>query len=231
MSFEQNRSTDYSLEGNIGSGKSTFILILDEYSNQTNNKMVNIHNTRVVEEPVNIWQDMNGSNVLESFYKDPKRYSFTFQMTTFVTRTELLEKALNYGDSFVIAERSVLTDKNVFSKNCYESGLMNEMEYSVYQEMFNYLNKKTQMKPKGVIYIRTDPNECLRRINERNRGEESKISIEYLTNLHEKHENWLLNQKQFPVLILDGNQNFKQDNDIKTQFLDKVNDFISINDC
>lgn len=231
MSFEQNLSTYYSLEGNIGSGKSTFIRILDEYSKEINNKMVNIHNTRVVEEPVNMWQDMNGSNVLESFYKDPKRYSFTFQMATFVTRTELLEKALNYGDSFVIAERSVLTDKNVFSKNCYESDLMNEMEYSVYQEMFNYLNKKTKMKPKGVIYIRTNPDECLRRINERNRGEESKISIEYLTNLHEKHENWLLNQKQFPVLILDGNLNFKVDNEIKTQFLDKVNDFISINDC
>ena len=231
MSDSSKISTYYSLEGNIGSGKSTFINILDINTQDIESALPNINNTRVIEEPVDMWQNMNGSNVLESFYNDPQRYSFTFQMATFVTRTKLLENAINYKDSFVIAERSVLTDKNVFSKNCYESGLMNKMEYDVYLEMFNYLNSKTNMMPKGIIYIRTDPKECLRRINERSRNEESSISLQYLENLHEKHENWLLNQKRMPVLVLDGNADFKNDKNICSDYLSQINSFISVNDC
>lgn len=220
----------YSIEGNIGSGKSTFIRILNECNHNKNPQLYNINNSKIIEEPVNMWQNMNGSNILESFYNDQKRYSFTFQMATFVTRTELLEKALNYEDSFVIAERSVLTDKNVFSKNCHESGLMNNMEYNVYLEMFRYLNSKTKLKPNGIIYIKTDPEICLNRINERNRDEETEIPIEYLQNLHKRHENWLIHQHKIPVLVLDGNANFKNDENIKNDYLSQINDFISAND-
>ena len=219
----------YSIEGNIGSGKTTFINVLSKAT--VNNRLFpNLNNTRVVEEPVKQWQDMNGSNILDSFYKEPNRYAFTFQMTTFVTRTRELQKALSYEDSFVIAERSVLTDKNVFSKNCYESGLMNDMEYSVYTEMFGYLNSQTNLRPNGIIYIKTPPETCMSRINERNRSEEVSIPLDYLQSLHRCHEDWLLNQKKIPVLVLDGSLDFKNDENVKNEFLMKINDFISEND-
>ena len=77
MSDTSKISTYYSLEGNIGSGKSTFINILDINTQDIESALPNINNTRVIEEPVDMWQNMNGSNVLESFYNED---IVTFQM-------------------------------------------------------------------------------------------------------------------------------------------------------
>ena len=54
----------YALEGNIGAGKSTIMKII---SNQ-------FHDVEFVEEPVKQWQNLNGCNLLDSFYSDPKRW-------------------------------------------------------------------------------------------------------------------------------------------------------------
>ena len=40
----------------------------------------------VVPEPVGEWQDVDGANLLDVFYKDPQRYAYTFQSYVFVTR-------------------------------------------------------------------------------------------------------------------------------------------------
>jgi hypothetical protein len=40
----------------------------------------------------------------------------------------------------------------------------------------------------GIIYLRTKPETCLRRLQKRSREEEKPIEIGYLEELHEKHE-------------------------------------------
>ncbi len=46
-----------------------------------------------------------------------------------------------------------------------------------------------------IFYLRTKPETCYERLNYRGRPEEvSTVSLEYLQNLHELHESWLLNQ-------------------------------------
>jgi energy-coupling factor transporter ATP-binding protein EcfA2 len=58
------------VEGNIGSGKSTFLKFL----NQTLPNTIN-----VFYEPVDQWRNLNGHNLFELMYRDPTRWSFTFQ--------------------------------------------------------------------------------------------------------------------------------------------------------
>lgn len=47
--------------------------------------------------------------------------------------------------------------------------------------------------PDGFIYLRAAPDTCMNRLKGRNRGEETGIQIEYLEDLHQKHDNWLYN--------------------------------------
>ena len=64
------------LEGNVGTGKSTFLRMLEEIGLQ------------VIFEPVNEWSNMknsNGKNLLEEFYGDQTRYAYTFQSVAFRT--------------------------------------------------------------------------------------------------------------------------------------------------
>ena len=48
-----------------------------------------------------------------------------------------------------------------------------------------------------IFYLRTQPETCMKRLNQRGRPEEtSTISIEYLRKLHEFHEQWLIPDNQ-----------------------------------
>jgi hypothetical protein len=76
-----NRIT-FCVEGNIGAGKSTYLDMV-----KMTNDVASIHEMiEVVQEPVDMWQDLSGENLLELFYKDPERYAFTFQQYVLITR-------------------------------------------------------------------------------------------------------------------------------------------------
>nr|CAD7269520.1 unnamed protein product [Timema shepardi] len=57
-----------SVEGNIGCGKSTFIKHFGQFP------QVDSHL-----EPVELWRDVQGQNLLELLYKDIARWNFVFQ--------------------------------------------------------------------------------------------------------------------------------------------------------
>lgn len=44
--------------------------------------------SQVVQEPVARWQDVNGVNMLEKFYADPKGMAYKFQHYVFITRAD-----------------------------------------------------------------------------------------------------------------------------------------------
>lgn len=60
-----------------------------------------------------------------------------------------------------------------------------------------------------LVYLRATPETCLERIKCRNRPEEQSITIDYLRQLHELHENWLIantDKVSTPVLTVDADQ-------------------------
>jgi len=199
------------IEGNIGSGKTTLI-----------NKLKSNNNYEVIEEPVSTWLSIKGDNdknLLGLFYEDPTRYAYLFQTMVFKTRLQSLDHP--QVKPFRFSERSVWTDKYVFGISCIESGKMNNLEKNCYYTWFDWLEEKFNPKPDGIIYVKTSPEKCLERIKHRHRSEEDSIPLDYLKELDDRHNNWILNWDKTPVLVIDN----EEDNQWN-KILDNVQNFI-----
>tara|TARA_Y100000389_G_scaffold101314_1_gene98070 strand:+ start:7888 stop:8544 length:657 start_codon:yes stop_codon:yes gene_type:complete len=185
------------IEGNIGSGKTTFCKYLTEYFKDKD--------ISVALEPLDRWlntKDKDGTNILDLYYKDSAKYSFVFQMTTFITRCQELIKMDN---PVVISERSNFTDKNIFVQLCIDNGWINSIEETVYNEWFDWLIKKNSLEGDLFVYLRTDHTICKERIGKRGRVEEEGIPIELLKSLEEKHDKWLMNYEMKNKIVFDNN--------------------------
>ncbi len=187
-----------SLDGNIGAGKST---LLAEIRNK-------LHDVHIVDEPVGQWtalKNAEGKNLLELFYEDKKRWSYTFQNCAILTRLKNIQDAvenLDYtmkGPQVIITERSVLTDKHVFAEMLYDAGDIDPLEWELYESWFNIFGKKHPVK--AIIYVSTSSNTSKERIQIRNRQGEDRIGIDYLDALDNQHKKWIENTN-IPVLTL-----------------------------
>jgi deoxyadenosine/deoxycytidine kinase len=184
-------------------------------------EMFNKDYVEVIQEPVEEWKnlvDTNNRNILSYFYEEPKRWSLSFQLNAFISRVNKLDNLSK--DKIYIVERSVFSDKNCFATNCYNSGLMNELEWKIYNHWFDWLISKSNAKPDGYIYLQCDPKTCLDRILIRNRNEENNITLDYLEQLNLLHNEWLLKSNN-KTLLLDYNYDFNKNpdrlnNDIKS---------------
>jgi deoxyadenosine/deoxycytidine kinase len=190
-----------SIEGNIGSGKST---VIEYLKTQTKYKLI------FVDEPVNEWlsiKDNNNNNALECFYKDQKKNAFCFQVLAYITRLKKLLDVIKNNQTenlIIVTERSIETDRNVFAKMLYEDNIISSIEWETYNYWFTSF--KDVSKVDKILYIKTDPDKCLERINIRHREEESDIKLNYLVKCHNYHENWI-SSSQTEIITIDGHQN------------------------
>lgn len=81
----------------------------------------------------------------------------------------------------------------VFARAVHEAKWMNEMEISIYDSWFDpVVSTLPGLIPDGFIYLRASPDSCHKRMMLRRRAKEGRVHpIDYLRDLHEKHENWL----------------------------------------
>jgi deoxyadenosine/deoxycytidine kinase len=211
----------YTIEGNIGSGKSTFVEILKLY--YENNK-----NIIFLQEPVNIWEtikDENNKSILEKFYEDQKKYAFSFQMMAYISRVAMLKECIkNNKDKTIICERSVLTDKNVFAKMLYDSGNIEDINYQIYLKWFNEFIEELPIE--GIIYVKAEPEISYERVIKRSRKGEI-IPLTYLKECHNYHEQWL-NRTNIKILSLDANYNKEYNKENYNEWIIRVNNFIKL---
>ncbi len=214
----------YSIEGNIGSGKSTFIEVL-----QKEDKLKNVV---YLEEPVKVWEkikDKNGITILEKFYNNQEKYSFPFQMVAYISRlSELKKKIKENSNKIIFTERSILTDRNVFAKMLYDDKKIEEINYKIYLKWFDEFMSDFNFC--GIIYIQTNPEICNKRIKLRNRKGEENIPMNYSVKCHLYHETWInnlnkLNGNPCEKIYFDGNINFKDA--IPKGWYDELNSLLS----
>jgi len=191
------------VEGNIGSGKTTFLENFNKFG----------EDVEVLVEPVEKWRDARGHNLLQMMYEDPDRWSLMFQ--TYVQLTMVQNHTKITNKSVKLMERSLYSAKYCFVENLLNSGKMPACEYEVLNSWFEFLLSCNQVDlgVDLIVYMRTDPEVALSRMRSRSRGEESLIAEKYIRDLHNLHEDWLVHGKNFlpaPVLVIDANKDLEE---------------------
>jgi deoxyadenosine/deoxycytidine kinase len=218
------------IEANVGAGKSTLLKKIQKYYKRNDNDTHS--NIACIQEPVEEWvnlKDKNNNNILNLYYNNKERWSYTFQMYAFMTRIQSISKE-DYGNRLLFIERSIYTDKNCFALLCKENNQLNELEWNLYNKCFNWLNNSFNVKPDAYIYIKTNPKTCFDRIQKRNRRGESNVELQYVEELHKKHEEWIQKEsKNTNVLVIDGEANFDTGNKNFKKIIKQINEFLKQN--
>jgi len=191
------------VEGNIGSGKTTFLEHFKKFSEQV----------EIVAEPVEKWRNAKGHNLLQMMYENPSRWSLTFQ--TYVQLTMLQNHTMDTSKNVKLMERSIFSAKYCFVENLMRSGKMPLSEYEVLSSWFDFLitSPQVDLGVDLIVYMRTSPEVALTRLMERGRGEEHLIAKQYIDDLHQLHEDWLVHGKHAlpaPVIVVDADKDLEE---------------------
>lgn len=186
------------IEGNIGIGKSSALNVVKQLKPMW----------EVEDEPLANWAHVDGDNILQLFYTDPKKHAFRFQLHVLDTFAAQLEQ-LRHVDTVHLIGRSPLSTTAVFTRAAYEQDSLTPQQY-------NYLTDKChdmeQRLPKGVhIYLRGSPELAYERMAIRRRKEEEGVSVGYLRLLHLLHERTFVeNSKTIIVDDFAGKQTIEE---------------------
>lgn len=210
-----------SIDGNIGSGKSTLYENLkDFYKNDAK--------ICFVPEPVDEWHsivDEDEIPILSNFYKDQKKYAFRFQMMAYISRLNLIrKKVIDKKYDYIISERSVLTDKNVFAQMLYDDGFIEKDEFIIYLKWFEEFLDDVRVS--GMVYVSAEPDICYSRVVKRGREGEN-IPIEYLNKCHDYHEKWIDGlESNISIMKIMANVDTTNDKNIRIQWIEDIDNWM-----
>jgi deoxyadenosine/deoxycytidine kinase len=162
------------IDGVVGAGKSTLaqkvseklgIPIYEELQNQTT------------------------MNLLEEFYKDKKRWSFTLQVHFLNERFKMIKQINKNGGG--ILDRSIFGDR-IFASMLNEDGYMTDDEFSTYSTLLDNMLEHSQ-NPNLLIYIDCDIETAMSRIKKRGRDMEQSVDRYYWDRLNQKYQDWYNN--------------------------------------
>jgi len=183
------------VEGNIGSGKSTFCSMLGQHRTEKGRRCT------VFPEPI---YKPRFKNLLNRFYKNQKRWALTFQVHALTERyrQHRLAAQLALSGIDVIQDRSIYAD-SCFGLTLHNSGDMDDEEWGIYTDLFGAM-KHDLRYPDAMIYLRVNPEICKEKIDQRSRDVEGGIDLGYLQKLHEEHESLAKDMRNFiPVIAVD----------------------------
>jgi len=136
-------------------------------------------------EPIHDWP-------LDLFYKDQSRWGFLLQM-------KILESYSDPADD-CIYERCMQSSKDVFWYNLVVNNVVTRTEDNIYTDWY----RKTVWKPEVTIYLRSLPEECYKKIQNREQAGDRTISLDYLRQIHDYYQLMAYKNKDYHVIDVDG---------------------------
>ncbi len=199
-------NTFITIAGNIGVGKSTLTRLLAN---------------RLGWEPV--FESVAENPYLADFYGDMDRWGFHSQVF-FLSRRLQQHYELLQGKGSVIQDRSVYEDAEIFARNLYQEGHLDERDWHCYLDLYQTL--ATLLRPPDlVVYLKASVSTLRRRIGQRGRGYEQRIADEYLANLNLLYDAWSGAFRLCPVLTVDtDNLNYVQNDNHLDQIWHRIQD-------
>jgi deoxyadenosine/deoxycytidine kinase len=168
------------VEGIVGSGKSTFIDVFKAYPC-----------VDVLPEPVSAWSNLNGTDLLQLMYENPRRWGMTHE--SYVQYT-MLEEHLRKVGVIKTMERSIHSSRYIFTEDLKQSGLMEPAEFAILDEWYQMLKQEFDLSADVTVYLQASPEGALDRIRKRGRPEEAQITVDYLRRLQRLHEDWFVHR-------------------------------------
>lgn len=189
------------IAGNIGSGKSTLTQMLADHYGWTPR-----------------FESVSYNPYLEDYYKDIPRWSFALE-TYFLKQRfkDVLEIAKS--DEVIIQDRTIFEGVYIFVANNKALGNLSDRDYETFMELFDLMMSLVKM-PDLLIYLKSSIPHLVSQIQKRGRDYEQGMSIEYLSKLNERYDQWVGDYKG-RVLVIDVDD---------MDFKNRPEDFASITD-
>jgi len=176
------------VEGIVGTGKSTLLRYFQPYPS-----------IDVLPEPVSKWTDLNGTDMLQLIFDDPKRWALAQESYVQLT---MLEEHLRKEGVAKVMERSIHAGRYIFVESLHKSGALSSVEYEIIAKWFDFLNEVPEfdLSTDLTVYLQTDPQVVMERIKRRGRKEEAHITMDFLNSIQRLHEDWLVHKNTtFPM--------------------------------
>jgi len=153
-------------------------------------------------------QNQTTMNLLEEFYKDKNRWSFTLQIHFLNERFKMIKEITKAGTG--ILDRSIFGDR-IFAQMLNEDGWMTNDEYSTYSSLLDNMLEHVS-KPDLLLYIDCDLDTAMERIKGRGREMEQSVDSVYWSRLNEKYTKWY-NEYNLSDKISIGARSYHPNND------------------
>jgi hypothetical protein len=171
--------------GNIGAGKSSLTKLLSKKMRCTP-----------------FFESVEDNPYLGDFYADMKRWSFNLQVY-FLSNRFRSHKSISEGPTSVILDRVIYEDAEIFARNLYEIGMMDQRDYNNYVALYGVMTEYLR-PPDLLIYLRANVETLLRQISLRGRDFERSIQREYLEQLNRHYETWITHYARGKLLIVES---------------------------
>ena len=188
----------YTIQGNIGSGKSNLLNRLSD------NQLI----TR--KEPIELWSSLlNKTNIQRG-----ADYGLHLQ-TRICTSLALRENAewLEKKGKSIFIERDLDSAKRIFIPVAKDYNILDQEGIKTLSLLYQTLSRLEELKHKEwernyqtnirkeIIYLRSNPLECYRRIKLRGQAGDQEITLKYIESLHAKHEEWLIDHNENIIIL------------------------------
>lgn len=169
------------IEGNIGSGKTTLAHILSKH-----------FNARL------ILEQFADNPFLPKFYENPGQNAFPLELFFMAERYKQLKELVHTSDLF----QSLTISDYLFTK-CLLFAKVNlpEQEFRLYQKLFEIIHTQL-VAPDILIYLHAPVSRLQQNIRKRNRAYEQGISDGYLFNIQEAYTSYI-RQHNIKTIFID----------------------------
>jgi len=133
---------------------------------------------------------------LPDFYREPQRWAIHSQMFFLLERYKghlgLQEKNVP-----AVMDRTIYEDAEVFAYL-----LLDSRDWKTYRNFYNLALRRLK-PPRLVVYLRASPETLIHRLKLRGRSYERGVSIDYLTKLNKRYDEWANSFRRAPLLKVD----------------------------